>query len=61
MPGCFCFVLFFSSCHGVPSSQMDAVKQLNDACFPLLAVAIAAVHMQRQAATLTRLLDLSAV
>lgn len=46
---CLFFFFFFSpfpSCHGVPSSQMDAVKQLNDACFPSLAVAIAAVYMQ---------------
>lgn len=40
------FFSSFPSCHGVPSSQMDAVKQLNDACFPLLALAIAAVYMQ---------------
>lgn len=36
----------FWSCHGVPSSQMDAVKRLNDACFPSWALAIVAVYMQ---------------
>lgn len=31
---------------GVPSFQMDTVKQLNDACFPSWVVAAAAVFMQ---------------
>lgn len=40
------FLAPFPSCHGVPSSQMDAVRQVNDACFPSWALTIAAVYMQ---------------
>lgn len=39
------------SCFGVPSSQMDAVRQLNDACFPSLALAAEAVYMQSRRQT----------
>lgn len=57
-------VLFFVifppplSCFGVPSSQMDAVRQPNDACFPSLALAAAAVYMpsRRQTSCKTRVL-----
>lgn len=49
------FLWLFSSpspsCFGVPSSQMDAVRQLNDACFPSLALAAAAVYMQSRRQT----------
>lgn len=49
---CFCvFPPLFPSCFGVPSSQMDAVRQLNDACFPSLALAAAAVYMQSRRQT----------
>ena len=40
------FWALFPSCCCVPSSQMDAVKQLNDACFPSWAPTLAAVYMQ---------------
>ena len=40
------FWALFPSCRCVPSSQMDAVKQLNDACFPSWALTLAAVYMQ---------------
>lgn len=50
---CLVFVFFppSPSCFGVPSSQMDAVRQLNDACFPSLALAAAAVYMQSRRQT----------
>lgn len=46
-----CFSPPSPSCFGVPSSQMDAVRQLNDACFPSLALAAAAVYMQSRRQT----------
>lgn len=47
-----CFPPPSPSCFGVPSSQMDAVRQLNDACFPSLALAAAAaVYMQSRRQT----------
>lgn len=42
----FIFLSTFPSCHRVSSSQMDAVKQHNDACSPSWVLAIAAVYMQ---------------
>lgn len=45
------FFSTFPCCQGVPSSQMDAVKQRNDACFPSWALAIAAVYMQSNSQT----------
>lgn len=48
---CFCYFPRPLSCCGVPSSRMDAVKQPNDACFPLLALAAAVVYMQSRRQT----------
>lgn len=48
---CFCYFSPPLSCFGVPSSQMDAVRQPNDACFPSLALAAAAVYMQSRRQT----------